>query len=240
MRGRSLVRAVTCATALTAGALPVSAALAKAPQVDQLVAFKSGKILERAVRASAIHVRVEGRRCAVAEGTALASLVLARPGTVGLADYGSCSARPRDGGGLYVRSIRSDRAQGLSGWVYKVGRRLATAGAADPAGAFGNGRLRRGQRVTWFYCRIRNASCQRSLTAEPKTEAGGVTITVRGFDDDGEGVPVPGATVRAGGAEAETDAAGRATLELGPGTYRVRAEKKGLVPSFRERVIVPR
>jgi len=240
MKGRSPLGTVACATVLVAAALPVSAALAKAPQVDQLVVFKSGTILERTLRASATGVRVKGRRCAVAEGTALASLVRARPGQIGLADYGSCSARPRDGGGLYVRSIRAERAQGVSGWVYKVGRRLATAGAADPAGAFGNGRLRGGQRVTWFYCRIRNASCQRSLTAEPKAHPGGATITVRGFDDDGKGVPVAGATVSAGGAEAVTDATGRATLELASGTYRVRAEKNGLVPSFRERVNVPR
>ena len=207
--------------------------------VDQLVAFKNGALVEKSVRAAATRVRVEGRRCAVGEGTALASLLRARPGRIGLADYGSCTKRPRDSGALYVRSIRSERAQGLSGWVYKVGRRLATAGAADPAGAFGNGRLRAGQRVTWFYCRLRNASCQRTLAAVPKAGTGGVTVTVQGYDDDGKGVPVAGATVSAGAAEAETDAAGRATLVLASGSYRVRAEKTGLVPSFRERVIVP-
>ncbi len=239
MRGRPLTRAVVCATALGACALPVTAAPAKAPMVDQLVAFRNGALVERSVRAAATRVRVEGHRCGVGEGTALASLIRARPGRIGLADFGSCTRRPRDGGGLYVRSIRSERAQGLSGWVYKVGRRLATAGAADPAGAFGNGRLRAGQRVTWFYCRLRNASCQRTLAAAPAVEAGGVTVTVRGYDDDGEAVPVAGAKVSAGGTEAETDSAGRATVVLAPGTYRVRAEKAGLVPSFRERVIVP-
>jgi hypothetical protein len=248
MRRRSLPGTVACAAALAAVAVPLTvtspeapaaAAAAKPPQVKQLVAFKSGRVVEKGVRASATRVRVEGRRCAVGAGTALASLVAARPGRIGLADYGSCTTRPRDAGGLYVRSIRSERARGLSGWVYKVGRRLATAGAADPAGAFGNGRLRAGRRVTWFYCRIRNASCQRTLGAAPEGEAGGATVTVRGYDDDGKGVPVAGATVSTGGAQAVTDAAGRATLALAPGAYRVRAHKRGLVPSFRERVIVP-
>ncbi len=246
MRRRSLPGTVACAAALAAVAVPLTAtspearaAVAKPPRVKQLVAFKSGRVVEKGVRASATRVRVEGRRCAVGAGTALASLVAARPGRIGLADYGSCTARPRDAGGLYVRSIRSERARGLSGWVYKVGRRLATAGAADPAGAFGNGRLRAGRRVTWFYCRIRNASCQRTLAAVPKGEAGGATVTVRGYDDDGKSVPVVGATVSTGGAQAVTDAAGRATLALAPGAYRVRAHKRGFVPSFRERVTVP-
>lgn len=194
---------------------------------------------QKRVRSASTTVGVDGRRCGVAGGTPLAALVRSRPGRVGLEDYASCTGRSRDGGGLYVRSIAGRRAQGLSGWVYKVGRKLATAGAADPAGPFGSGRLRGGQRVTWFYCRLRDASCQRTLVAEPKAEAGGVTITVRGYDDDGKGVVVAGATVSAGGTRAVTDDTGRATLALATGAYRVRAEKRGLVPSFRERVIVP-
>jgi len=237
--GCVLAGLAACAVALAVGAMPVAAAPTKAPKVEQLVAFKSGKVIEKAVRVPTTRVRVEGRRCAVGEGTALASLVRAHPGKIGLADYGRCTARPRDAGALYVRSIRSEAARGLSGWVYKVGRRLATAGAGDPAGAFGNGRLRGGQRVTWFYCRLRDASCQRTLVAEPRVAADGVAVTVRGYDDDGKGVAVPGATVSAGGAQAVTDASGRATLALAPGAYWVRAEKAGLVPSFRERVIVP-
>ena len=44
---------------------------------------------------------------------------------------------------------RSDRtaSAGSDGWVYKVGRRSGSGGAADPAGPFGTGRrLRGGQR----------------------------------------------------------------------------------------------
>ena len=238
-RSRSFPRAVAFAAALAACALPAGAA-ARAPLVEQLVAFESGAVVQKSVRAAATRVRVEGRRCALAEGTALASLVRARPGSIGLADYGACGSRARDSGGLYVRSIRGERARGLSGWVYKVGHGLATAGAADPAGAFGRGRLRAGQRVTWFYCRMRSASCQRTLglAARPAKDGGAVTVTVRGYDDDAKDVPVAGATVAAGAVRATTDAAGRATLTLPPGTHRVRATKRGLVASFHERVTV--
>ena len=36
--------------------------------------------------------------------------------------------------------IAGERNRGQDGWVYKVGRRAGTAGAADAAGPFGNGR----------------------------------------------------------------------------------------------------
>lgn len=206
--------------------------------VSQLVAFDSGKSIQRRVRAASTRVRVEGRRCAVARGTALAALVRARPGKIGLVDYARCTKRARDAGGLYVRSIRSERARGLSGWVYKVGHRLATAGAADPSGPFGRGRLRTRQRVTWFFCRIRAASCQRTLEADPRAVSGGVSVAVRGYDDEGRGTAIAGAVVSAGGARAVTDATGRARLDLAAGVYTLRAFKDGLVPAFRERVIV--
>jgi len=224
-------------TVLAAGVLLTPAAQARAPRVEHLVVVRD-QAVQKSVRAASTRVRVEGRRCAVGRGTALAALLRSRPGRVGLADYGSCSRRARDAGGLYVRSIRGRRARGLSGWVYKVGRALATAGAADPAGAFGRGRLRAGQRVTWFYCRMRDGSCQRTLGLRVTVQAGEVTATVRAHDDDGKGVPVAGATVTAGAARAQTDANGWATLTVPRGTHAVRAEKRGLVPSFAERVVV--
>ena len=75
-----------------------------------------------------------------------------------------------------------------------MGRRAATAGAGDTGGPFGRGRLARGQRVTWFYC-VRAADCQRTLEVSAKPATGGIVATVRGYDDDGDGVPVVGATV---------------------------------------------
>ena len=141
-------------------------------------------------------VRVGGRRCAAGAGTALAALVRSHVGRLRLRDFGSCSRRPRDGAGLFVRGIGPDRNRGRDGWVYKVGRRVATAGAADPSGPFGRGRLRGGQRVTWFYCRLGSRGCQRTLVLRLRSEPGAVVATVRGYDDEGEGVPVEGATVR--------------------------------------------
>lgn len=215
-------------------------AAARAPVVAQLVAFRSGDAFQRRVRAALTRPRVGRRRCAVAPGTALATLIRSRPGGIGLRDFGSCSRRARDGGQLFVRSIRGERNRGVSGWVYKVGRRLATAGAADPSGAFGRGRLRSHMRVTWFYCRMEEGSCQRTLGLRVTPGRGGAPtgVLVRGFDDDGDGVPVAGATVSGGGVEATTDAGGRATLALPAGRRVVRARKRGLVQAFAEPVLV--
>jgi hypothetical protein len=232
------VRAVSLALAAAAGCLWAAASCsARAPVVDQMVVFRSGKAVERRVSAAGVRVRVGRRRCAVPAGTALATLVRARPGRIRLRDYGSCSSRPRDAGGLYVKAIGPDRARGQMGWVYKVGRKAATAGAADPSGPFGRGRLRGGRRVVWFYCR-RATNCQRTLEARPRVKPGAVVVKVLGFDDAGRGVSVAGATVHVGSATATTGADGRARVAVGGGRHRVYADKRGLVRSFPERVTV--
>jgi hypothetical protein len=227
---RTAAGLIAAGAVLLAGAAPASAA---APRVEQLVAFRDGRVLERGVRAAATSVRVRGRRCAVPAGTALAALVRSRVGRLRMRDFGSCSRRARDAAGLFVAGIRDDLNRGRDGWVYKVGRRLATAGAADPAGAFGHGRLRSGSRVTWFYCRLQGTSCQGTLLASTLVEGDGRTlrVTVRAYDDEGRGSLVEGATVRAGAATAQTDSAGVARLELAPGDHKVVAEKAGLVPA---------
>jgi hypothetical protein len=212
---------------------------ADAPEVRQLIVFRDGSAASETVSTRATRVRVEGRRCNAGDGTALAALVRSRPGRLRLRDFGSCSHRPRDGGGLFVEAIRNDVNRGRNGWVYKVGRRAATAGAADPAGPLGRGRLRDGQRVTWFYCRLREGGCQRTLALSWRTEPGTLIATARGYDDEGRGVPVEGATVSAGGVTALTDASGEARLALPPGSYRATAEKEGMVRTFPERVEVP-
>jgi hypothetical protein len=211
---------------------------AAAPLIRQMVAFRNGNTVTKTVRARRVLVRVGRRRCAAGDGTALAALVRSRPGRLQLRDFGSCSRRSRDGAGLFVAAIGRDRARGQRGWVYKVGRRAATAGAADPSGPFGRGRLRSGQRVTWFYC-LRAGDCQRTLEVRARAESGGIAATVRGYDDDGRGVPVEGATVRAGGASGSTGPDGIVHLALSTGPYRVVATKAGLVRSFAERVEVP-
>ena len=219
--------------------LAAPSADAAAPIVRQMVVFRSGETVTETVRARQVLVRVGGRRCAAGDGTALAALVRSRPGRLGLRDYGSCSRRPRDGAGLFVSAIGPDRNRGQNGWVYKVGRRGATAGAADPSGPFGRGRLRSGRQVTWFYCRLAGDGCQRTLEVRASTEPGGLVATVRGYDDEGRGVAVEGATVSAGGMSAPTGPDGDARLALPPGAYRVVASKPGLVRSFAERVEVP-
>jgi len=159
---------------LAAAALAAATAAPAAATVRQMVVFRSGKSLTKDVSARSVRVRVHRRTCAVPGRTALAALVRSHPGHIGLRDFGSCSRHARDAGGLFVRSIRHDRNKGRDGWVYKVGRKAATAGAADPTGPFGTGRrLRSGQRVLWFYCRLSSAgSCQRALAVRPSPEPG--------------------------------------------------------------------
>jgi hypothetical protein len=93
--------------------------------------------------------------------------------------------------------------------------------------------------VTWFYCRLVNASCQRTLVAKPSaTGPGQVTVTVRGYDDRGKSVPAAGATVVSGGTTATTGQDGTAVLTLPPGKHSVHAERTGDIRSFAEEVEV--
>ena len=220
-------------------AAPAPAVAARGPVVRHLVAFSDGTVKEKRVRASATTVKVGRRRCATARATPLAALVRSKPGRLALKDFGSCSRRAADGGQLFVRSIRGQRNRGQDGWVYKVGRKIATAGAADPSGPFGRGRLRGGQRVTWFYGRMRGGSFQRTLELTARQPASGtLAVKVRGYDDEGAGVAVGAAEVVSGATRATTDANGAATLTLSPGAHVLRAHKRGLIPSFGLRVTV--
>jgi hypothetical protein len=232
---RSAVALAAVLVALAGGAV-AEAAPAK---VRQMVVFRDGSAQTKKVSTRATLVRVGDRRCIAGRATALAALVRSHPGTLRLRDFGSCSLRARDGEGLFVRAIGPDRNRGQNGWVYKVGRRAATAGAADPGGPFGRGRLRRGQRVTWFYCRLRSGGCQRTLGLKLRSEPGAVVASVHGYDDEGRGVAVEGASVTAGGVSALTDAAGRARLGLAAGSHLVVATKEGTIRSFAERVVLP-
>ena len=148
---------------------------------------------------------------------------------------GSC-----DPSSLFVSRIGPNRNRGQSGWVYKVRNRQATTAASDPSGPFGTGRIRRGvTRITWFYCVFEAGGCQRTLVASPIDESGGVvTVRVKAHDDEGRGERVAGATVRAGGTTAETDANGMATLTLPPGDHSLHAQKRGHIRSFTESVRV--
>ena len=232
------MRRVVALTVLVLAAAP-AAAQAKAPVLQQLVVFKSGKAVAKKASSKGVLVKVGHHRCAAGTGTALALLARSKAGHLRLRDFGSCSRHARDGSGLFVSGIGPDRNKGQNGWTYKVGRKAATAGAADPSGPFGNGhRLRKGQRVTWFYCRLVSGGCQRTLELKSAAEPGGVATTVRGYDDRGHGAAVAGAAVRLGGATQLTDANGVAHFAVAPGSYKAYASKKGLVRSFSERVVV--
>ena len=227
MTSRTGIR-VFAAAAVSAAAL---APAAQAATLQQLVVFRDGSGVQKSVSSGATTVRVGKRRCAVGKSTPLAALIRSRVGPLKLKDYGSCSKRPGDAAGIYVASIAKDRARGANGWVYKVGNKVATAGAGDPSGPFGRGKLRAGARVTWFYCRMstRTASCQRTLGIA----RAGDTVTVSSYDDRGRAKPVAAATVHYAGGTAIADANGVA--QLPPGSTHVWAEAPGTVRSFEER-----
>jgi len=199
----------------------------------------------RVVKLKVRTVKVGQRRCRVGAATPLSVLVATKL-KIALRDYGSCGKRPRDAAGLYVTKVGREREKGRGGWVYKVGRRAGSAGAADPSGPFGTGRrIRGGQRITWFWCELeQSGGCQRTLEVRPdRTSAApgeARRVTVRGYDDQGHGVASAGATARLGSAVAPTAADGTATLTVPAtsGTLRLSAERAGMVRSFPREVAV--
>ncbi len=220
---------------LTAVALLAAPQAAQAATVTTMVVGK-----ERVLRAAkpvkladTRRVKVGTRRCTVSGRTPLGVLA-----TTSLAfrlrDYGSCGGRPADAASLFVTRIAADRNRGQDGWVYKVGRKVSSAGAGDRSA----GRLRAGDRLLWFYCRMNRAGgCQRTLEATPDRTAAAlgetVRVTVRGYDDQGRGVAVPGAAVTLGRATATTDAAGVAQVTVpSAGRLILGATRAGMVAAF--------
>jgi hypothetical protein len=216
----------------------VAPAPAAAAEVELMVVGKE-RVLRQAkdVRLKARTVKVGRKRCRVGARTPLS--VLAGTGLrLAIRDYGSCGKRPRDSVGLYVAKVGREREKGRGGWVYKVGRRVDSAGAGDVDGR----RLRNGQRVLWFWCEQNDSGgCQRTLEATPERSqaAPGETlrVTVRGYDNNGRGVPVEGATVRLGSATAVSGADGVAVLTVVDGG-KLEAFKDGLVRAFPREVTV--
>jgi hypothetical protein len=237
-RRRRAARVLVGTVAALAVAAPPAAAV---PTVRQLVVQRDGHARQAKVKADRTQAKVGGRTCTVPSGTALAALLLSDVPKVRLHDYGSCSSRAQDAGGLFVRSIDGDDNKGSDGWVYKVDNKVATAGAADPSGPFGNGRLDGGARVTWFYCHLSaaNHSCQRTLgIAVTKNADKTLHVHVTAYDDRGHGKPAAGATVHAGAATATTNASGDANIAPAPGRRRVFAAKPGAIRSFAKEVTV--
>jgi hypothetical protein len=212
-------------------------ATASAAEVDLMVVGKE-RVLRAPtdVRLKVRTVKVAGRRCRLGAATPLSVLVATKL-KLGLRDYGHCGKRPRDAAGLYVTRVKREREKGRGGWVYKIGRRTPSLGAADLTR-----KLRDGQRVTWFWCeQDSSGGCQRTLEARPDrtTAAPGetLTVTVRGYDDQGRGVAVEGVTVTLGSATAVTDASGAAVLTVAE-SGRLEATREGFVRAFPVEVTV--
>jgi hypothetical protein len=240
MRCRGVIALAAATAALVAAGGAPSPAFA-ATGVEVMVAGRAEVLVAgRDVALRARHVRAGRHRCRVGGATPLAALAGAGV-RLRVRDYGRCGRAARDASSLYVTAIDGTRARGANGWVYKVGHRVGSAGAGDPAGPFGSGGLRSGQRVLWFWCFSTAKGCQRTLAVR----AGGsprprrpLLVSVRGYDDAGAGVPVAGAVVNLSGVKARTRADGTATLivpERPRRGWRLTATRTGMVPSFVER-----
>jgi hypothetical protein len=229
---------------------PAARSHASAPRVETMVVGRHGVPLSaaRSVLAAAGTVRVDGRRCTVAQGTPMAVLLaLRRAGgpAFALRDYGHCDSAPADSAELFVTTLGGQANSGRSGWEYKVDGFAGSTGAADPSGPKGDGRrLRSGARVLWFYCETTPRGCQRTLAISPETlsvaPGSQVLVKVGGYDDEGALAPVAGASVAMGSRTASSAADGGAALVAPtvPGRYELTATMPGLVPSFPAEVLV--
>jgi len=213
---------------------PTPAPASAAPVVHQLVVFRSGSFKEKTVRAGQVAVRVGHRRCVVGAATPLAALVSSRVAKLALRDFGSCSSRARDAGGLFVRKLGPDVNAGQNGWVYKVGHKTGSAGAADPSGPFGRGKLRSGADVLWFYCRMQSSGgCQRTLSIDrASAQPGAVLVRVGAYNDQGRRIPAAGVTVHLDSATGVTDSSGSVRIAAAAGRHKLWADGVGKVRTF--------
>jgi hypothetical protein len=219
-------------------------------EVAVMVVGKDGDQVAGAkrVRAKSSRVTASGRSCRVAASTPLAALVRALRGVVGYhaTDFGRCSLRDAASSAqVFVDRVGADRNRGQNGWFYKVNDRAGTAGAGDPAGPRGRGRLRRGDRVLWFYCHFGRGGtgCERSLHVLIDAGSVGVgqplMVRVRTYDDEGRSAPTEQAVVSLGAQTAVTGAGGVATLApAAAGRFVLRAAKPGTLPAFPREVRV--
>jgi hypothetical protein len=226
---------IVAAIAVAAPAAPASAAKVQVMVVGKDRVLRAPKNVTLKKRT----VKVGHRRCRIGAATPLSALAATHL-KLRFRDYGHCTKRPADASGLYVTSVAGERERGHGGWVYKVGRRAGTTAAADLSGPFGTGRrIHGGQRITWFWCELqRSGSCQRTLEVRPERSTAqpgeALRVTVRGYNDQGKGVLVSGATVRLGSATATTGAGGVAVLRVPStrGTLKLRATRAGMVQAF--------
>ena len=204
-------------------ALVPVAAEAAGPRVRAMVVGRSGNVM---AGVKSVHLDAfRHGRCRIRAGLPLNVLHALR---VGYRARGDCES-------LYVFQVGDVRARGQQGWVYKVNTRNGSASASEPSGPFGNGRIRSGSEVVWFWCR-RALRCQRTLkvTGERRVGVGRtLRVRVRGYDDFGRSRVIRGATVTVGRARVRTGRSGLARIRMiRRGLFRLRAYKDGLVPAF--------
>lgn len=212
-------RALLCILAITALAAP--AAAQAAPKVQMMVVGAHKTLLgAREVRLASERVAIGHRRCSVPAGTALAGLLAARL-PVRVTDLAGC-----DPASMFVAGIRGESNRGAAGWEYKVGHAAPSFSAADPGG-----KLRPGAQLLWYWC-TRASDCQRTLAVTTRVSGTATQFHVVGYDDNGHGRAVAGATVHVGTRTAVTNAHGWARLTLTVGRYQLYATKAGMVRSF--------
>jgi hypothetical protein len=224
----ALVAVAASRPAVGSTASPSRAGQTRATPVVQAMVVGRTRTLSRPaiVRPVGRTIRIGRKRCPVPAATPLAGLLAARE-SVQVTDAAGC-----DPTAMFVTRVGSEANRGIAGWEYKVGAASPSFGAGDPAQ-----RLRTGAHLLWFWC-VRATACQQTLgLASPSAtpvRGASFTVTVLGYDDNGRGRPVVGASVRLGGEVVRSGTGGLATLTApaAPGRYGIAASKPGLVPSF--------
>jgi hypothetical protein len=233
--GLAVATAAAAAAALGAAAPPARSAhgARSALKVEMMVVGRARTLLgARTVKLGAGSVKIGRRKCPVPAGTALAELLAARL-PIRVTDAAGC-----DSASMFVTRVGSDTNRGVAGWEYKVGHSSPSFGAGDPGG-----RLRAGRQLLWFWCASASA-CQRTLAVVPaaaRASAGSLLVVhVVGYDDNGHGQAVTGATVHLGPSSATTGPGGAAQLTVPrtPGRYQLSAGKARLVTSFPVEVVI--
>ena len=220
-------RAIT--TAAVAITLIAATGAAAAPSVQMMVVGRTKTLFgPHDVKLRPGRAKVGHRHCAVPGGTAVAGLLSARLAPR-VSDVAGC-----DPASMFVSRIGHDANHGQAGWEYKVGHAAPSFGAADPGG-----KLHSGEQLLWFWC-LRASSCQRTLSVASQFRGAVAQFHVVGFDGNGHGRAISGATVHIGTLKKVTNSHGWARAALAPGRYQVFATRSGMVRSFSSTVgVVP-
>lgn len=125
--------------------------------------------------------------------------------------------------GPYLDQIGSDKAAGLTGWLYLVDFNAPSVGAADYV-------LKPGDSVLWFYGDFNWKPARLSASETAVASGASIALTVEQFSEN-IWSPLPDATVNFGAQTATTNAAGQVSITPGDGFYKVFASESGFVRS---------